>query len=46
MVKHSGEMLQWCNNKYLHIIMIKWCNKYGEMVQIIYKFIWWNGETQ
>ena len=44
MVKHSGEMLQWCNNKHLHIIMencvtnmAKWFRvlkiSHGEMVK-------------
>ena len=35
MVKSSGEMVKWCNNKHLHLIMVKWFNNYGEMVKRI-----------
>ena len=36
MVKWWNTVMKLCNNKYLHLIMVKWYNKYGEMVQIIH----------
>ena len=29
-------MIKWCNNKDLHLIMLKWYNRYGEMVHRIH----------
>ena len=36
MVKQSGEIVKLCNNKHLHLIMVKWCKDYVKMVQIIH----------
>ena len=36
MVKWWDIVVKWFNNKDLHLIMVKWCNKYGEMVQRIH----------
>ena len=36
MVKWWNTVMKWCNNKDLHLIMVKWCNKSSEIVQIIH----------
>ena len=36
MLKWWNTVMKWCNNKDLHLIMVKWCNGYGEMVQRIH----------
>ena len=36
MVKWRNKVMKWFNNIDLHLIMVKWCNKYGEMVQRIH----------
>ena len=36
MVKWWNIVMKRCNNKGLHLIMVKWCNKYDEMVQRIH----------
>ena len=28
--------MKWCDNKYLHLMMVKLCNEYGKMVQIMH----------
>ena len=32
----NGDIVKWRNKKHLHIIMVKWRNKYGEIVQRIH----------
>ena len=36
MVKYWNTVMKWCNNKDFHLIMVKLCNEYGEIVEIIH----------